>query len=83
MTEADIAYENAPAWVHKDRAAKRYTVYVAGVTHSTSDSAYPLTADGLSIAKARADYLARLPRKAGPGAAPGMPGSFLPARGRL
>jgi hypothetical protein len=35
-----------------------YTVYVSGATHSTSDSSYPLTADGLSLAKARADYLA-------------------------
>jgi hypothetical protein len=59
MTEQDIAYENGPAWVNTDKRGKRYTVFLAGVTHSTSDSAYPLTADGLSIAKARADYLAR------------------------
>lgn len=56
--EADIAYENGRAWVLKDAKGARYTVFLAGVTHSTSDSAYPLDADGLSIAKARADYLA-------------------------
>ena len=57
--EADIMHENGPAWVYRDKAKQRYTVFVAGPTHSVSDSAYHLTADGLSIAKARADYLAR------------------------
>lgn len=54
--ERDIAYENGRAWVLKER--DRYTVFVSGTTHSTSDSAYPLDDDGFSIAKARCDYLA-------------------------
>ena len=56
--ETNIAYENGHAWVFQDTKRKCYTVFTAGVTHSTSDSAYPLDVDGLSIAKARADYLA-------------------------
>lgn len=57
MRESDIIYETPRAWVRKDRDA--YTVFRIGVTHSTSDSAYPKTDDGLSLAKARADYLSR------------------------
>lgn len=57
MKERDIAYENGRAWVLCEPA--RYLVLTAGPTHSTSDSAYPKTPDGLSLAKARADYLAR------------------------
>lgn len=56
--ETDIAYENGRAWVLRDTKRKCYIVFTVGVTHSTSDSAYPLDVDGLSIAKARADYLA-------------------------
>lgn len=55
----DIMYENGPAWVHRDRKRGCYTVYIAGATHSTSDSSYPLTDDGLSLATARADYIAK------------------------
>lgn len=54
----DIAHENGTAWVLTDTKRQCYTVFIAGITHSTSDSAYPLTDDGLSIAIARADYLA-------------------------
>lgn len=57
--ESDIVYDNGNFWVHADRKQSAYVVYRSGVTHSVSDSAYRLTADGLSIAKARADYLAR------------------------
>lgn len=57
MTERGIAYENGRAWVLRQRT--RYLVLIAGPTHSVSDSAYPKTTDGLSLAKARADYLAR------------------------
>lgn len=53
MNEHDIVYENGRAWVLKRGAA--FVVFVAGVTHSKSDSAY---ADK-SLAIARADYLAR------------------------
>lgn len=59
LKESAIAYENGNAWVYVDHKQGAYIVYVAGLTHSTSDSAYPLNADGLSIAKARADYIAR------------------------
>ncbi len=59
--EKDIAYEaqNGKAWVLCDTKHKRYTVFRIGITHSTSDSAYTLDADGLSIAIARANYLDR------------------------
>ena len=59
MTERDIIHDTGRAWVYQDRQNARYTVFLSGLTHSTSDSAYPLTPDGLSIAKARADYLNR------------------------
>lgn len=55
--ESDIMHENGDFWVCRDRNS--YTVYKCGVTHSTSDSAYEKTPDGLSIAVARCDYLAR------------------------
>lgn len=57
MTEADIMHERGDYWVARERGA--YVVYRNGPTHSTSDSAYARTDDGLSIAKARCDYLAR------------------------
>ena len=57
--EGDIVHESGSAWVLRDHARNCYTVFLAGITHSTSDSAYELTEDGLSIAVARADYLAR------------------------
>lgn len=63
IKESDIVYENGPAWVYSDRKKRAYVVYVASSAHSTSDSAYPLNADGLSIAKARADYIAAQRRK--------------------
>lgn len=67
MRESDIAYEapNGRAWVLKDtkRKPRSYTVMIVGVTHSTSDSAYSFDEDGLSIAKARADYLDKPERK--------------------
>ena len=57
MKEKDIVYENAPFWVYK--AKDCYYVMKDGITHSESDSAYHLTDDGLSIAKARCNYLAQ------------------------
>jgi len=54
--EADIAYENPKAWVLDDKKRDCYTVFRVGITHSVSDSSYKRDADGLSIAKARADY---------------------------
>jgi len=58
MRESDIMHEAGAYWVGRQRDA--YVVYKAGVTHSVSDSAYARTEDGLSIAKARCDYLVRV-----------------------
>ena len=52
-------HENGSFWVLQDRKNKAYTVYRTGITHSIADSSYKLDADGLSIAKARANYLAK------------------------
>ena len=61
MLEKDIMHETqcGKYWVGRDTKQKAYIVYRVGVTHSTSDSGYHLTPDGLSIAIARADYLAK------------------------
>ncbi|KCV31255.1 hypothetical protein L495_1736 [Bordetella bronchiseptica CARE970018BB] len=61
--EKDIAYENGRVWVLKK--SDSYTVFVSGVTHSTSDSTYELSDAESGIAKARADYLARKLNPAG------------------
>jgi hypothetical protein len=53
MSERDIVYETGRAWVLRRGAT--FVVFVAGLTHSVSDSTY---ADK-SLAVARADYLAR------------------------
>lgn len=54
--ERDIKHEAGSYWVLD--TGKAYAVMVQGVTYSTSDSAYPRTPDGLSIAVARCNYLA-------------------------
>lgn len=61
MLESDILHESACGrfWVGKDRKNNAYTVFRCGATHSVSDSAYYMTPDGLSIAVARCDYLAK------------------------
>ena len=59
MKEADIVHENGAYWVCRDRQTPAYIVFQIGATHSVSDSAYALTPDGLSIAIARCDYLAK------------------------
>ena len=61
MRESDIMHETPCGhyWVGRDKVCKAYIVYKVGVTHSTSDSGYALTPDGLSIAIYRADYLAK------------------------
>jgi hypothetical protein len=61
MTERDIMHEAAGFWVGRERNA--YVVYRVSVTHSVSDSAYAKTADGLSIAIARCNYLADRPTR--------------------
>lgn len=60
--EKDIVHENGRAWVLKRRDC--YAVMLSGITHSVSDSSYEPTDDGLGIAKARADYLAKMKRSA-------------------
>jgi len=57
MRESDIVHENGDYWVKRERDA--YTVYRVGLTHSTSDSSYAKTPEGLSVAISRCDYLAR------------------------
>ena len=59
MQEKDIVCEaqDGKARVYDDKKKSCYTVFLTGVTHSVSDSAYPRNPDGLSIATARAKYL--------------------------
>lgn len=61
MRESDIVHENGRFWVCRDLKTNRYTVFRSGTTHSVSDSAYPLTPEGLTLAAARCDYLAGRP----------------------
>ena len=56
MRESDIMHEAGAYWVLRERAS--YVVCRNVGTHSTSDSAYAKTPDGLSIAIARCNYLA-------------------------
>jgi hypothetical protein len=55
--EAVIVHENGDYWVCRARGS--CTVYRAGLTHSVADSSYADDPDGLSVATARCDYLAR------------------------
>lgn len=57
MRESDIMHQAGPFWV--GRQSQGYTVFRDGLTHATSDSTYPRDADGLSLAIARCDYLAK------------------------
>lgn len=59
MKESDIMHEVGRYWVGRDKEEGAYIVFKIGPTHSTSDSAYDLTPDGLSIAIARCNYLAK------------------------
>ena len=66
MREQDIMHENGNFWVGRERGAApggAYVVFKTGTVCSESDSAYAKTPDGLSIAVARCDYLAK--REAG------------------
>jgi hypothetical protein len=47
VKEGDIVYERGDFWVHSDIKRARYTVFRAGITHSTSDVAFPFTEGGL------------------------------------
>lgn len=58
MRESAIVYERGLYWVYKEKTC--YTVYKPYQSVACiADSSYPLDEDGLSIAKARADYLQR------------------------
>lgn len=57
LTEKQIMHENGDYWVLDTKTA--YAVMRAGLTHSTCDSAYARTKDGLSCAVARCNYLAQ------------------------
>lgn len=54
-----ILYENGPFWVSRTASPASYTVYQSGATHSLPDSSYSLTDEGLSLAAARCNYLAK------------------------
>lgn len=62
MRESDIVHEAGAYWVLRKKAS--YVVCRNVGTHSTTDSAYPKTVDGLSLAIARCDYLAGRTMKA-------------------
>ena len=53
----DIIHENGRFWVLKTK--DKYTVMVTGLTCSICESAYHLDGDGLTIAIARCNYLAK------------------------
>jgi hypothetical protein len=55
MNESDIKHEAGRFWVLDHKTG--YSVMMAGLTHSTADSTFKRTADGLSLAIARANYL--------------------------
>lgn len=55
--EKDIKHESGSYFVLSEKDC--YGVYKNGLTHSTSDSHYHKTDDGLSIAIARCEYLAK------------------------
>lgn len=55
--ESQIMHENGRYWVLD--TLKSYAVMAMGVTHSTTDSEYKRSPDGLSIALARCNYLAK------------------------
>lgn len=57
IKEKDIVHDAGSYWVLREKDC--YYVMKTGVTHSTSDSAYQMDEDGLSIAKARCDYLSQ------------------------
>lgn len=57
MQVRDILYAAGDYWI--GRMPTQYTVYKNGATHATADSSYAKTDDGLSIAKARCNYLAK------------------------
>lgn len=61
IKEEDIVYENGNYWVLKSKKGHCYFVMGSspGNTHSVSDSTYSLDDDGLSIAIARCNWMAK------------------------
>ena len=61
MKERDIKHESEGGrfWVGDTRRPPSYTVYRVNGVASYADSSYARTPDGLSLAVARCDYLAR------------------------
>ena len=57
MREKDILLERGAYWVADDKIA--YSVVRNTDTHGVTDSSYAHTIDGLSIALARCEYLAK------------------------
>lgn len=57
MREQDIKHESGRFWVGDTKNS--YTVYATGICVSNPDSSYERDEDGLSIAIARCNYLAR------------------------
>lgn len=55
MRENDIKHEAGKYWVLDHKTG--FSVMQSGITHSTAESTYAHTDDGLSIAIARANYL--------------------------
>lgn len=62
IRESQIKHSAGRYWVLDTR--RDYSVMCDGLTHAESDSSYARTPDGLSIAIARADYLAKRDSKA-------------------
>ena len=58
--QRNIVYETRKSWVYHDKKQQTLTVYRKGVSVSNPDSAYTADIDGLSIALARADWIARV-----------------------
>lgn len=60
-----IVYTNDLSFVYLDISQKAYVVFRSAIHVAYSDSAYTLSDDGLSLAKARCDYTSnkRLPVK--------------------
>lgn len=62
MTENNMVYERGAFWVYRGKIGSQRPAYIVFRPHghsglSEAESAYAITADGLSLAKARVDYL--------------------------
>lgn len=57
MKLTDIVMENDKGVVFTDKKRGVYTVYKKTITNIESDVSFPLTENGLSLAKARCNYL--------------------------